>query len=156
MIFSANSNMYKVNAESTLAVYGSFVEGTGDEVVVLLSARQLSPIARSALEKSLSALGYGNRCCACVTLAADGADMRIGANDLLSIVEGLDPLVIVAADSDAAAELGRAYHLEVAPDSSNRLMGRTVIAFRSFEDQLATPDAKQRAWALLKKIPRLS
>ncbi|WP_172135775.1 hypothetical protein, partial [Adlercreutzia sp. ZJ473] len=87
--------------------------------------------------------------------APEPAGATLGARDLLSVVEGLDPLAIVAADAEAAALLGRAYRCELALDAATRVMGRTVVAFRRFEDLLETPDEKQKAWALLKKMPKL-
>ncbi len=160
----------------TLAVYGDFVEGTGNELLLVASTRALGGAAREALEKSAAALGYGARGCAYVVAAvggaadggaaapglADAADgapepagTALGARDLLSVVEGLDPLAIVAADADAASLLGRAYRCEIALDAATRVMGRTVAAFRRFEDLLETPEEKQKAWALLKKMPKL-
>lgn len=39
-------------------------------------------------------------------------------------------------------------------DSYLRLLGRDTVVFASFEAMLANPAAKQRAWALLKKLKR--
>lgn len=154
VIFSANSNMYKVDAESMIAVYGDFIEGTGDEITCLISANPLSDAALNALAKSLAALGYGMRGSARVVLhTADGASL--GPADLMSIMEGLDPVIGVATDEESAALLGQAYRCPVELDASNRVMGRTIVAFQSFEQMLDSPEHKQRAWALLKKIPRL-
>ncbi len=199
MTFPAKSNIYEVNVTSTLAVYGEFVQGTGNELLLAASSRALGSAARGALEKSAAALGYGARGCAYVVaggagagalagggegaelggsagagggegaalgaLAAPGggegaapndpADAALGARDLLSVVEGLDPLAIVAADAEAAALLGRAYRCEIALDAATRVMGRTVVAFRRFEGMLDAPSEKQKAWALLKKMPKL-
>lgn len=157
MTFPAKSNMYEVNAMSTLAVYGEFVQGSGNELLLVVSSHALGSAPRGALEASAGALGYGARRCAyALTQVCEGElDAALGASDLLSVVEGLDPLAVVAADAEAAALLGRAYRCELALDAATRVMGRTVVAFRRFEDMLSDPGEKQKAWALLKKIPKL-
>lgn len=152
MTFSAKSNIYEVNARSTLAVYGDFINGTGAEVVLVLGTQHASNAATSAIASSMKALGYGERCCAFVVLEA--GDMSLGANDLMSIVEGLDPLTIIVRDEAAASLLGRAYQCDPALDAEGRIMGRKVIAFRNFEGMLGDSNRKQKAWALLKKLQR--
>lgn len=208
MTFPAKSNMYEVNATSTLEVYGDFVEGTGNELLLTISTRTLNASAREALEKSAAALGYGTRGVAyvattiggeSVSRGADGpgnasgagegervgvgvggservgkpkrtsdpkpsncpestfdfAEATLGASDLLSIIEGLDPLAIMAADAQAAALLERAYRRELTLDAATRIMGRTAVTFCCFKDLLDEPNKKQKAWALLKKLPKL-
>lgn len=159
MISSAKSNMYEVNAASTLAVYCDFVQGTGREVALAISLRTLSPAARNALVKSLAALGYGREACAWVSLSSESdeenvTEPQLGAYDLMSIVEGLDPLAIVTADERSCALLGHAYRHDPPSDSSTRIMGRPCVCFRDLEAMLKSEDGKQRAWALLKKLPR--
>lgn len=83
-----------------------------------------------------------------------GADAgTLAAVDLFELIEGLDPNVLVAADAAAAQALSTAYRAEVPPGSTARLLGRSAVTFRSFEDQLANQNRKQKAWALLKRLP---
>ncbi len=35
-------------------------------------------------------------------------------------------------------------------------MGRSVVAFRDLAALMNTPEDKQRAWALLKKLPKIN
>ncbi len=154
MISSARCNIYEVNAASVIALYGDFIEGGGRELsLVLASSSPTAPI-RDAVEKSLNALGYGRGACAYVRLKTPDCG-ALGANDLRSIVEGLDPLTIVVCDAEAAQLLESAYRSPVAGDAAFRVLGRDVIAFGDLGALIATPEGKQRAWALLKKIPRL-
>lgn len=148
---SANSNMFEVAAEGVLAVYGAVLEATGAETVLAVSSAPLADAARKALVASMEALGYGRDGLGLVT--TEGA---LGSADLLTIVEGLDPLCLVATDADAATLLAQAYRRDVAPDDACRLMGRTVVAFRDLASLMDSPDDKQRAWALLKKLPKLN
>ena len=73
---------------------------------------------------------------------------------LFLLVEGLDPLCLIATDSTAAAALGRAYRCEVPLGKPGRAFGRSVVAFRDFDAMLDDGQDKQIAWALLKKLPR--
>ena len=148
---SNNGSMYGVAAEGVLAVYGSLLEGTGNETVLAVSSNALGESARKALAASTEALGYGRDCLALV--ATEGV---LGSNDLLTIVEGLDPLCLVATDAEASALLAQAYRHDVEPDTACRLMGRSVVAFRDLAALMNTPEDKQRAWALLKKLPKIN
>lgn len=85
----------------------------------------------------------------------DSEGILLGANDVLSIVEGLDPLAVVAADTASAALLARAYRTSVQPDDATRVLGRPCIAFSQLESMMESSSGKQKAWALLKKLPKL-
>lgn len=84
-------------------------------------------------------------------------EVRLGAYDLMSVAEGLDPLVMVAADAEACDLLGRSYRLDfpAGKDCVIRVMGRTCALFCDFESMMTSEDGRQRAWALLKKLPKL-
>ena len=62
---------------------------------------------------------------------------------------------VVATDAAAAARLARAYRQNVPVDEACRIFCRDAVAFRDLESMLETPEGKQRAWALFKKLPRL-
>ncbi len=90
------------------------------------------------------------------TTAKNRKDARgIGEGELFAVVEGLDPLCVVAGDATGAQALANAYQQSVPLDAHCRLFGRDAVAFRSFESLLGSAESKQRAWALLKKLPRL-
>ena len=89
--------MYEVNATSMLAVYGGAVNATGSEVLLALSWEKLAQATSVALEKTAAALGYPTHSMA---FAIAG---QLGANDLTSVVEGLDPVAMVVADARTAA-----------------------------------------------------
>lgn len=79
----------------------------------------------------------------------------LGKDDLFLVVEGIDPLRVVAADAASAGALAATYRQDVPLDAHCRLFGRDAIAFRQFESLLDDNAHKQKAWALLKKLPRL-
>ena len=70
------------------------------------------------------------------------------------LVEGLDPLCIVIADRASGAVFSKAYQERCPLDAAGRVLGRSIVAFTSFASLLETPADKQRAWALLKTLPR--
>ncbi len=90
--------------------------------------------------------------------AADAADVpRLGdPQALFLLIEGLDPLFLIVCDDAAARQLEAAYHAELARDAANRLFGRDAVVFRNLSALMGTPRDKQRAWALLKSLPRNS
>lgn len=155
------------------------LSGQPDAAFGVVSARPLSADATRALESSARKLGFGERPCFFCTLRAqerggeavshdegaaqtkDDANGEVGtgaaaepldAATLFEAIEGLDPIVLVAADSEAARALSEAYRVEVAPMARSRVFGRTTVAFRSFEAMLSDPQDKQIAWALLKQL----
>ena len=170
--------MYEVTLEETWELFAPYLDGARAGVVCVASATRLDAAARNALENSAAALGYGRACCTYVVLrpgsatreTTDGgedgtAEGRGAAHEvagetaldgqaLFLLLEGLDPLVVVAADAEAARALGAAYRQEVPLDGACRLFGRDAVAFKSFEHMLDDAQSKQAAWALLKKLPR--
>ena len=77
---------------------------------------------------------------------------RMSAQDLFTVVEGLDPVVVVAADATSAELLGRAYRAGFNGLRPAKLLGRRALAFTSFESMLCSSTEKQRAWAALKQL----
>lgn len=148
--FSVSSNMFEVTGESVLVLYGSHVTGTPASALMVISETPLGNAARSALEKSAASLEFGSAPLALVVAETD--EGKLGAEDVRTIVEGLDPVALVAVDAFAAELLSAAYRTPVSLDAPNRLLGRTAVVFEDFEGLMGTPDGKQRAWALLKKL----
>ncbi len=159
MNFTEKSNIYEVGARRTCEKYGAFIRATGRETLLLASWRALSPAAVQALENSANALGYGKRACAQVTICEPeeraGGTATLGTHDLMYIVEGLDPIALVAADEGSACLLCGAYRVDPAYDTASRMLGRTVVLFRDFEAMLDRLEDKRRAWTILKKLPKI-
>lgn len=149
---STRSNIYEANGSLVWDLYADYVSGSRTTLVCAIGSRKASETAQHALESSMAALGYGGAL-AFVTLTVD--DIPLGDVDLFTLVEGIDPLAIVATDAAAAARLARAYRQNVPVDEASRIFCRNAVAFRDLESMLETPEGKQRAWALFKKLPRL-
>lgn len=142
--------MYEVNAESVLEAYASFVEGRPADTVLVASSEPLDETARTALARSTAQLGYGEGAIAWLRLTAEG--MTLGPQELATIVEGVDPLALVLADKDSISLFSRAYRCDLKADAATRVLGRRVAAFDGFSSMLGDDEAKQRAWALLKRL----
>lgn len=147
---SVNSNIYAFDAARVLQEYLSFVRGDINCTVIVISEHALSDAAVDAIRKSVDKLGFGSDACAWVSL--DAESHALSSDDVLEMVEGIDPISIVAADSVSAAALSIAYGSDVSTDAANRTNGRTVVAFRDFEKMLDDKDSKQVAWSLLKRL----
>ena len=146
------SNIYGANGQTVLDLYSDYVGEGSSTLACVVSSRPLSEAAHNAAESSMAALGYGEGS-TFVVLSVD--DVVLSDQDLFSLIEGLDPLVVVATDAPAAAALSHAYRADMKINDSCRLFGRDAIAFRDLEGMLSTSEDKQRAWALFKKIPKL-
>lgn len=154
---SANSNMYEVSLVEAWERFGARLDGAFSCVVLVLSSSPLSEQARLAISNSVKVLGYGEEACTFLVIdpvgdAEDTAGALSGA-ELFSAIEGLDPLAMIIADEHAAKTCADAYRSEVPVPDTCRLLGRDVIGFKSFESLLDTPEKKQQAWGLLKRLP---
>ncbi len=143
-----NGNKYEVALDETWELFGQYMSGTRAGLCCVISSEPLSETAAKALDSSLAALGYGHDTC---TYVVPG---DLDQQALFVLIEGLDPICIVASDGKSAALLGQAYRLAVPSGKAARLLGRTAVSFLDFESLLQTPQDKQIAWALLKKLPK--
>lgn len=152
----------------TFLVLGANAGGNGD--------RTSDADTREGTETRNGALGKSDAGAACGPLSDAGAVYEILAEedaardplndagaargplsdaDAFSVVEGLDPFALVIADAAAADACSRAYRAPIATPDKSRLLGRDVVAFADFAAMLETPQEKQRAWGLLKRLPKL-
>lgn len=148
----ANSNIYEANAWGVLEAFDGYVEGAPEDALLAVAAEAQPNEVRAAVASSAERLGFGG--IAWVNL--NGGDMPLGAKELMSVVEGLDPLALVALDAPSVALLAEAYRCDVPADACTRVFGRPAAAFADFAKMLGSDDRKQRAWALLKKLGNLA
>lgn len=154
---SVNGNMYEVALDETWGLFEAHLDGARSALVCVLSERPLDDESRKALNGSAAALGYGREACAFATLRERAADRaELDRQALFLLIEGIDPLCLVAADEQAARALEQAYRCEVPLGRLSRVFGRPCAAFRSFSAMLGDGQDKQIAWALLKKLPRFA
>ena len=111
MISSVKSNIFEVTGESVLMLYGSHLTGAPTSTLLVLSETPLGDAALEALEKSAASLEFGAAPLARVVVETD--EGKLGAEDVRTIVEGLDPVALVACDAFAAETLSAAYRTPV-------------------------------------------
>lgn len=171
---TAKSNMYSVARDTVLERYAPYIiDGNITQSSFLFCVVSHNPLnheARQALERSAQALGYGAVGCFFVVLSPKN-DAFLESDKLFSLIEGIDPLALVIADSLALQTIEQAYRIAqeaiylgkkreeaktftLQPNKYTRILGRDAVTFSSFEATLSTPNAKQRAWAILKKLRR--
>ena len=172
---SAKSNMYSIARDTVLECYAPYLDenatrcDTDAFLFCIISNTPLSSAAKHAFVSSAKALGYGNGCFF-VVLSPEACE-SLAPNCLFSLIEGIDPFAVVASDMESLRALEAAYRLAqetvfpgmtckdakpfvLQPNTYTHILGRDAVLFNSFESMLASSDAKQRAWALLKKLPK--
>lgn len=147
------SNMYSSQTADVRELFGDYIEGNGDCIALCLYAGDLRTEARTAIEKSLEAFGYGKGACTYACIAA-GNESPLDPNALFMLVEGLDPLLIVCADNKSCVALGAAYRENVPAHTVSRIFGRETAAFNDLGKLMESPESKQRAWAVFKQLPK--
>lgn len=147
--------MYETALAETWTLFGDYACGSETALACAVSASPLADDARRALNSSFAAFGYGQDSATFVTACGtSGQEPPLDPQALFTLIEGFDPLLLVATDADAARLLADAYRCAVPLDEASRAFGRTVVAFRSFEALMESAQAKQVAWALLKRLPK--
>lgn len=146
-----NGNTFGFDAARALAAYQPFVAGTPNCSLAVISERELPDAARTALASSAERLGFGRAGIFWIT-CTDPDGRALTQQELHELLVALDPLGFVMADADAAARVEDAFGTACERDGAGRLAGRTAVAFTDFSGMLASPEKKQRAWALLKKL----
>ena len=155
----AKSNIFEAGAAEIPQLFADYIENEPQDgmcVVLAISSAPLGPLERNAIEKSLVALGFGEESCTYALLAPPSEDdaVRLDARALFLLVEGLDPLRIIAADAKTLDLLADAYRMTVAPDSAMRIFGRPSACFENLAVLLQTDAGKQKAWAVFKTLAR--
>ena len=105
-----------------------------------------------AAEKALLALGWpADSWFATVSRPEPDADAGSIAARLRLQLEAVDPLVIVALDDTAAADVATAFELpqSVAPGRPTVVSGRRFVSVQGLEDSLQDPARKRAAWRQL-------
>ena len=153
---SANSNMYYHAIDTAWDRFASHLCGNRSGFICVVSNTALSDTARNALDASMEQLGYGARACTFIALyeASESTTAPLTARELLELVEGLDPAILIAADAESARTLGEAFRATIPLLDYSHVAGRATVAFASFQSMLAEMQDKQKAWALLKRLAR--
>ena len=151
--------MYSISADEIRGLFEDYVEGSESGAVVALSDGPLPASARNALEKSLEAFGYGAEALAFATVlprtGGEAGSARLDPQALFLLIEGIDPVCLVACDRQAAAALAATYRTACNRNAAQRIFGRPCVIFDDLPALLQSDAGKQRAWSLLKTLPRI-
>lgn len=155
----AQSNIYGAGAASIFELFGDYVEGDAGRVALVLASRRPCGASLIALDKSLAAFGYGTDAFSIATIepldtSVEGGDIALDPQALFLLVEGLDPLLLICADADAVSLACAAYRSQFEHDAPARVLGRPAVMFRDLDDLMESDAGKQKAWKLLKSLPR--
>jgi len=147
----ASNNPYALSRMKMQEKYAPYISGSDTGLLVAVCCRALGDPARNALEKSAEALGYGAKA---ITYVQAGADSRpLESTQLFELVEGLDPLFILATDDDSRELCAQTYRTPFAAFARCRLMGREARGFDNMDSLMKSAEGKQRVWAALKTLP---
>ena len=140
--------MYSEAKAAELNRFADVIDGSMDANACIVSYGGTTEAVKTALTSAMRALGYDTVFVNCAgRFEVDGGD-----RELFACLEGIDPRVVVIADELACALVSQAFREAIALDQNSRAMGRNVVAFTSFEADLASPAQKQRDWALMKAL----
>lgn len=173
------SSIFEAGTASIAELFESHIEnyrGNSACIALSISKHPLDIIAQDAIGKSLAALGYGHEACTYATLAPKelasnahtneaptayppetasvGDDAVLDAQALFVLVEGLDPLFVIATDDASTHALEKAYRAKYELNSAIRVFGRPSAAFHDLTSLLETDRGKQQAWRLFKSFPK--
>lgn len=153
---SVNSNMYEVTLNSVWSLFEEYLSGEQQALIVIVSSVPLGEQAHKALQSSFDRLGYGQAACTFVVQKPTIESAELSDKEFFILLEGLDPKILVITDDSSAHLCGKSYGLNLVLDTRMRLFGRDVCVFSSFENMIADNASKQKAWALIKSLPKLS
>ena len=144
----ANCNMYSEAKAADLAQFADVIDGSMDANACIVSYGKPPEAVHTALTAAMKALGFDSVFVDC----AGRFEVVGGDRELFACLEGIDPLVVVIADELACALVSQAFREQIPLDAKSRAMGRNVVAFTSFEADLADSATKQRDWAMMKAL----
>lgn len=150
---SVNSNIYDYNARQILDRFQDHVIGDPNSTVLVISTNDVNDLVEKAIDNSVRRLGLEDGPSTWVKLAGNGKDAsEIDPEDLLTIIEGMDPVVLIALDAKSSDALSRTYRQELKLDDMNSIRGRRSAIFKDFPKMLEDDSQKQIAWAVLKRL----
>ncbi|MCH4185068.1 MAG: hypothetical protein LKF61_06255 [Eggerthellaceae bacterium] len=152
----STSNPYANSRKQTLQAFSSHIDGSSESLFAVVSSTHLNIAARDALKKTCAALGYG-RAIVYVTLDLPSSltksdEKPIDRMRLMELIEGLDPVCLVATDTEAARRCGDAYHAPYETMMQTHLFGRPACSFDKFEALLGSDEKRQSAWRCLRSL----
>lgn len=154
-----SNSAYGASAVEVAELFADYLEGDGTRPAFALSGRKIDDASRNAIDKSLESFGYAPQSCTYATLIPhnadeEGGDIPLDAQALFTLIEGLDPLLLIATDTVSRKALAHAFRVDL-PEADAvpaRIFGRPSAVFQDLTTLLKTETGKQKAWHVLKSL----
>lgn len=143
---TSKGNIYAYAREQAFRSYSDRLSGSPEGLVLVIFTTPPTDVAKDALEKSFEAIGFGQQACAFADLSG------LAPGDAFDVVEGVDPIALVAADEAAAALYAQAVRKPFPMLRPVRVFGREARAFAKLNAMFETDADKQAVWRLLKTM----
>ena len=147
------SNIFEESLQPIRRKYATHLQGGLSPFVVVCSSRPLSEKAAAAIKASFESFGYKEDWAAYVSVASEEGNI-LSSEDLFTIVEALDPKCVLVTDVSAAKVLSLGYKASIKVNDVCDVLGLEVFVLEDFGKALESSADKQKAWAILKKMPR--
>ena len=131
--------------------YEAHLAGNENGLFVTVSSGAANEAVQNALESSALQLGFPKDATKQAVTAINDVE-QLEPKELIFIIETLDPLAVLASDITATKSLADAYHMQIALETEQRLLGRPLLCFENFEDKISSPEGKKLAWKFLKHL----
>lgn len=148
-------NIYEINAYQALVRFERFIEGSANDLLLVISSANLGEKSREAIQSTAEKLGYGKARISWASIlgrVSEEEPIPISPENLRLLIESIDPSGMIVTDIGAMSILSEAYGVGLEADSSNRVACRTCATFSNFETMLEDSDSKQKAWRVLKNL----
>lgn len=172
------SNVFETPRLAVWNAHSNHLNGSTNGAFIVVSSNELNEQAKQALINSARTLGYGMKGVTFFTLSPissikhpetpyDSINQpdterfekianHLSNREIFRVIESLDPLCIVIADHKAIETTARAFSARLEIEVPTTLLGHNCCCFEDFERMLTQEKTKQRAWALLKTLPKLT
>ncbi len=131
--------------------YDAHLSGNENGLFVTVASGAANEEVQTALESSALQLGFPKGAGGQAVTAINNVE-QLEPKELIFIIETLDPLAVVASDVTATKSLADAYHMQIALEVEQRLLGRPLLCFENFESKISSPEGKKLTWKLLKQL----
>ena len=139
-------NIYAYARNHVRSTYAERFSGGNSALALVIFTERLSETAKNALEKSFAAIGFEADERAYVDVSG------LSAEEAFDVVEGADPVALVAADETAANLYAQAVRQAFPPMRRVRVFGREARAFPHINALMQEEADKQAVWHLLKSL----
>lgn len=141
-----SGNIYAQARRSVVAKHEGRLTGNPEGLVLIVFTETLEDAAQNALVKSFDAIGLSAQ--SCLYAQVEG----LSPQELFELLEGIDPLALIACDEQAALVCAQAARQPFPLMRKVRLFGREARAFTRLNGMFALESDRQTVWRLLKSL----